>query len=203
MVVHIIPIAFHSKHIYNALKKYGATKIIFIVAPVKDSEALNKVKDAVRQAKKIMNLLGMQYEIVKLKNDYDVQERIKTYKTLITQHKPVVINLTGGPKFDSLILYAIAIQHPENVLDVIYIRDDIEEVTTLPLPLCQNLTKFEKKIVDIVKAQPLVTTKEVAKRTKRSLSQITLYIQNLEKKGIIKTEKRGRTTQLSLAKNFL
>jgi len=202
MLTHIIPIAFHSKQIYHPIKKYGGEKIVLILSNCKDQKAKIKINDALANAKKIAKLLGVECEIVRMKNDYDIKERIEKYSKLFEKHERVVVNLTGGPKFDALLLYLIANKYQDKVEDIVYIRDDIEEIMQMPLLLpITKFTDFELALLRYLN-QPR-STKELSKLTNKSLPQVLRYIAKLEKKGVVQTKKQGKERIVELKKRFV
>ncbi len=201
MVTHIIPIAFHSKQLYHPIKEYGGNKIIFVISNPKDTKSKEKIKDAVKNAKKIAKMLNVQCEILRLKKDFDVEERIKTFKKLMDENDEIIINLTGGPKFDALILYLVANMYAEKVKAIIYIREDVEEIVHLPFLPTQDLTPFEKEIL-ILLEKP-ISAQELSKKTGKSLAQIIKYVNELERKGLIESRKEGRRKILMRKKNLI
>ncbi len=193
MVTHIIPIAFHSKHIYQPIKKYGAEKIIFIISEAKSRKAKEDISDAIDQAKKICEMMDVEFEEVHLDFDYNIEKRMKEFSRIIKNEKEVVINLTGGPRFDCIILYIAAMKQLEKILDIIIIREDIGEMISLPRePFTICLSKFEKQLIDEIRKKQKITIKELVKKLNKSPSQIHRYVKKLAQKNLIKIYKEEK-----------
>ena len=193
MVTHIIPIGFHSKQIYAPIKQYGISKLILIVVQGKDAKSKQQVKDAVSQAKQLTNqLLSVPFETVKLDNTYDTEKLFKKFEELFNAEDEIVLNLTGGPKLISLLLYITAVKKHKKVKAIVYVRDDIHESIILPKSLvCGKLTLFEKKLLKSIKESAEISTLELSRKMKRSLTQIITYCNRLEEKELIGIRKEG------------
>ncbi len=149
-----------------------------------------KMKDALDQIKKIADILGVKLEIVHFKKDFDADERIEKIKKILEREGKFVINITGGPKFDSFILYIISLLYPQKILDIVYVREDIGELVILPkIVLSINLTEFEKQLLLEIKKEKQPDPKKLAAKMKRPLPQILRYLKKLEAKGLIEREK--------------
>lgn len=203
MVTHIIPIGFHSKHIYNPIKKYGCQRIIWVVTNPKDSYAKKKSDDALAQAKKIVGTLNINYEVISFKEDYSFEERVQTFSDMFEKENEVVVNLTGGPKFDSFVLYLVALKYPSKVKDIIYIREDIGELISFPkFVYSGSLTDFEVSIVQALKDGDF-SPNELAKKLDKQVPQVLRYLKGLEERGIVISEKLGKERMVRLAYKML
>ncbi len=190
-MIHIVPIGFHSKHLYPPIKLYGAEKVILIVSEFRTKEKEEKINDALEQSKKILDLLSIPYKIIKIKEEFDLNKRVNLFTKLIKKYKNIIINLTGGPKFDALALYLAALKNIEHVKDIIYIREDLNEPISFPkIILSKTLTKFEITILKKINEKKQISAKQLAKSLNRSFPQILKYTKKLEKKGLIETEKK-------------
>ncbi len=192
---HIMPIGFHSKHIYAPVRKYGGEKIIFIMPEGRDKRSREHILDAVKQAKKLTGGLGIKSEFINLEGDYDLERVSGFFEKIFKKEKQLVVNLTGGPKFNSLCLYLAALKNYKKVLDIVYIREDIGELVSFPKFVSSgSLTDFERELLRTVKSE--MSTSRLANKMKKPLPQITRYVKKLEKKGLLKAYKEGKERKI-------
>ncbi len=191
MTVHLIPLGFHTKHIYQPIKKYGGEKIIIFVSPAKRKSIDEEINNAIQSSKKIAQLLGIYIKVIYFKNDFDIEERLNKFNTIFEKEEDIVVNLTGGTKFDSLLLYYTALQHPDKIKEIIYSREDIEEPLEFPkIVIGVETTPFEREIINILKHKPM-TTKDLAKKLNKQVSQIIRYVSKMEEKHLVKIKKQN------------
>ncbi len=192
-IIHIATVGFHSKHIYSPLKEYGGKKLILLTSGGRRKKDEERMAEAVAEAKRIVKLLNIELEIIELKGGYDYTAKFNEIAKIIRKEKNVVVNVTGGPKFDSFVLYMAALKYNSNVKAVLYIREDIHEIVKLPKLIISEikLTEFEQIMLKAIK--PGISAKELAKQLNKPFSQVLRYSRILEKKGLIRAEKDGQT----------
>src|SRR3989339_1085050 len=200
MTTHIVPIGFHAKQVYTPVTRYGGEKIIFITSEPKDSKSKKSVEDALMQAKKIAEeSLSIKYEILKLKDNYDFSERMEILSKLFEKESEIIVNLTGGPKFDSFLLYITALKHWQKVKEIVYVREDIGELVILPKFIYSgSLTDFELEMLRTINETP-ISTNELADKLGKQLPQILRYLNQLEEKGLVISEKNSKERKIRIA----
>ncbi len=192
-VTHIVPLGFHSKQIYRPIKEYGGNKLILLVSKASTKKEADKIEDTIKQAKEIGKMLDINLEIIEFERNYNMDERYEKLSRIFKREKSIVLNLTGGPKFDSLLLYSLGLKYTEKVKAIIYVRDDINEVITLPkIVFGTNITPFEREILLTIKKNKGINAKDLSKKLDKPFSQILRYLRRLEEKNLIKTIKDGQ-----------
>ncbi|MBI2105829.1 winged helix-turn-helix transcriptional regulator [Candidatus Woesearchaeota archaeon] len=66
----------------------------------------------------------------------------------------------------------------------------------------KGLNNYEKKVMNIVKGQDGITQNTLRIRTDMSKAKLSYVLQDLEKKGLIKRIKKGKTLAVHLKENF-
>ncbi|AEF95765.1 CRISPR-associated CARF protein Csa3 [Methanotorris igneus] len=193
MTTHIINIGFHVEHIYKPIAEYGAKKVILVYSKDKEEytkeEDLKKVDDALKKAKELCNMLGIECEEAKI-NGVEFEKNVEILRNIIKKEGKVIVNITGGRKITSLALLYASLYEFQKVHKIVYVhKKRIIELPKLAHPY--NLTKFERKIlVSLNEGDKTIT--DLAKEFNVSLPAIVKYVNSLENKGLIKTEKIGR-----------
>lgn len=203
MTTHIVPIGFHSKQIYAPVKEYGADRIVLLIMGGRDSESKQKVKDAIDQAEQLCKSLAIVMEKKTSNSQFDMKEMLSWIDKIFIAEDDIVLNLTGGPKFLTLLLYITALKHYRKIRAITYVREDIHEEITLPKFVSQEgTTDFEKDLMGEISKKEEMTTKEISKNLGKSLPQILKYISSLEEKGLVKSRKEGQTRRVSLSSDI-
>ncbi len=191
MYIHYITLGSHTEHVYTPIVKFGCEKVVFIYSmdndPFLNKEEIKKIKENLENAKKICKELNLPCEFIKL-NGSEFYKNIMILKEKIQNEKnKVIVNITGGRKILSLATYVAAASCP-NVEKILYYYNN--EIILIPKEY--NLTKFEQKILDIIKEKPKKIT-EIAKELNVKKPLISRYVSQLEKKGFIKIIKEGNS----------
>ncbi|MCQ6254769.1 CRISPR-associated CARF protein Csa3 [Methanocaldococcus sp.] len=200
MTTHIINIGFHAEHIYKPIAEYGAKKVILVYSKDKEEyvkeDDLKKVDEALKKAKELCNMLGIECEEVKI-NGIEFEKNVEILRDIIKKEdNKVIVNITGGRKITSLALLYASLYEFQKVDKIVYVhKKRIIELPKIAHPY--NLTKFERKILASLNEGEKTIT-ELAKEFNVSLPAIIKYVNSLESKGLIKTEKIGRKRIIKL-----
>ncbi|AIJ05277.1 transcriptional regulator, ArsR family [Methanocaldococcus bathoardescens] len=193
MKTHIINIGFHIEHIYKPIAEYGAKKAILVYS--KDNEDyikeddLKKVDESLKKAEELCSMLGIECEKVRI-SGIEFEKNVEILRDIIKKEDEVIVNITGGRKITSLALLYASLYEFDKVFKIVYVhKKRIIELPKIAHPF--KLTNFERKILASLNEREK-TISELAEEFNVSLPAIIKYVNSLEKKNLIKTEKIGR-----------
>ncbi|AEC52737.1 hypothetical protein PNA2_1822 [Pyrococcus sp. NA2] len=213
MMRYIVTVGEHINHIFREkelilpprLKKAGimidSAVILYSFRRNAKKDDIEKILENVQKAEKRFKSKNIPVTSIEVKNPYLFQERIREFEKLIVPK--TVINITGGRRILGYELFYAAIkvlnEDPEVVESIFYVTEDGHPIELPVIDPKARLTPLEVEILEIIqKAEKPITITEIrnALSMRRDkpypLSLVSEYVSNLERKGYIKKETRGR-----------
>ncbi len=195
MYYHIVNVGFHHSHVLPPVTRFGAEKVVLVYS-LRDPEYMSK-KEAEKRIKESLKKAG---ELLK-KNNVDCEKKelsgnfkrdYLTLRRIIKKGGSCVINVTGGRKITTLAMVYAAMAEFSSVAKIIYVvKGKIIELPKLVHEI--DLTEGEKNVLRAV-LEGYTTTSRIAVKLGKKESAVSRSLKLLERKKIIKRERKGKHT---------
>ncbi|WP_456472605.1 CRISPR-associated CARF protein Csa3 [Methanocaldococcus sp.] len=187
----------HKNHIFDKngeiigmdIEKISNMILIYSLDADADEKIINIIKNTKDYIESKLKEYNIPYLFIEV-NPYEFKINVKNFRKYIVPK--TIINLTGGKRIVGYALFYAAILEKENIEKVFYVSK-LGKIIEFPLiPPDIKLTEFEMKILDLLDKEKELSISDIAHKLKKSLSTISEYTSQLEKKGLIKKLSKGR-----------
>lgn len=194
---YIATFGYHTNHIFDKNgkiigiddEKISNMILIYSLDVDADENTVNSIKNTKNYIESKLKEYNIPYLFVEV-NPYEFNTNVKNFRKYIVPK--TIINLTGGKRIVGYALFYAAVLEKENVEKVFYVSKlgDIIEFPLIPPDI--KLTELEMKILNLLDKEGEMSVSNIAHKLERSLSTISEYVSQLEKKGLVKKLSKGR-----------
>lgn len=190
MKVHIVTIGEPYEPPIEGIKKFGCEKLFLLF-----SSALKKTASDVLKKIEPFNIETKLIEV----DPYDLPLIVRKVRELIRKEgeagNEIYLNLTGGRKTMPFGVIIAGFFESKYVKKMFYLTEEenkIVELPIIPLEPTSILTKEKFNILELLEKKGKLTIKQVSKLTKRSIPICHQHLSDLEERGFVTAEKKGK-----------
>ncbi|MCW1298616.1 MAG: CRISPR-associated CARF protein Csa3 [Candidatus Parvarchaeota archaeon] len=188
--VHIVTVGAPPEPPIEGIKKFGC-EVLYLIVNEFSRETGEKVM-------KMIEPFNIKTEMIEV-DVYNIPSIVRKIRDLIRKEgakgNEIYLNLTGGRKTLPFAVMLAGFFESQHVKKIFYVAEEgnkIVELPILPLESTSILTKEKFEILQLLGRKRRLTIKEVSKLTKKSIPICHQHLSDLEEKGFVVSEKKGK-----------